>query len=121
LKRCGVSPAFLCDDFGRRKLTFAQLYAAASVAHVEPQRDSYRVHLPEAERAPTRRYAVAMSHVTVRGEEIPGHNPVARKAAPLQIAVRPLLVIAQKLQGLRQRAGPSQMHAGERGLWGLEW
>jgi len=73
--------------FSRRQTPVAQLHAAATVANIEPQRNSFRIHLPEAKSARPCHHPVAVGSVPCRRQEIPGHDAVSVKAAPLQVAV----------------------------------
>ena len=102
----------------RRQAPFAQLHAAATVANIEPQGNTFRIRLPKAKSARPGLNPVPVGSLPRRRQEIPWHDAISSEPAPFQVAVGALPMVAEKARTFRQRAPPAQPASAPRRLRG---
>ena len=102
-----VGDAVTGDDGGHGENALAEFNAVSAVGHVEPERDAFRIELPEAEGARVGLHSVCVTELAVEGGEIPGQHALGNDVAPAEIAVAALPGVAEHFQLWRRLGLPA--------------
>ena len=84
-----------------QQLAVSKRYAGAAVCDIKPKRNSIGIELPEAKRAGSRLYTIAVQRAVAARHEIPGQDSFGDHAAPAQIAIAAFPCVAHYKQALR--------------------
>jgi len=104
------------DDGGGLQAAIAEFDAGAAVGDIEPESNAPGVGLPGADGSGTGLDAVTVESRAIVDKEIPGHKALSGKAAPFEIAVGTLPVIAEETGGIGKSAVPAESEASEAGF-----
>ena len=102
------------DDGGRVQFALTERNAHAAVRHIEPERDAFAIHLPEAEGTCSGFYAIAMGAVARLRGEVPGQGALRNERSPVEVAITALPRIAENEHGCINGDIPAEMNTDER-------